>query len=34
VVAAIAAVSLVVGTVAGRWRAVPVQEWRPPLDMD
>ena len=34
VVAAIGAVSLVIGTVAGRWRPVPVEAWRPPLDMD
>jgi len=34
VVAGIAVASLVIGTVAGRWRPVPVEAWRPPLDMD
>jgi putative membrane protein len=34
VVAAIGTVSFVIGTVAGRWRAVPEEAWRPPLDMD
>ena len=33
VVGAIAAAALVVGTVAGRWRAMPLAEWRPPLDI-
>lgn len=34
VVAAIAAAALVVGTVAGRWRVMPLAEWRPPLDIE
>lgn len=34
VVAAIAAGALVVGTVAGRWRVMPLAGWRPPLDIE
>ena len=34
VVAGMATVSLVIGAVLGRWRPVPVEAWRPPLDMD
>ena len=34
VVAGIAAACLLVGTVAGRWRPVPAEDWRPPLDLD
>jgi len=34
VVAAIAAGALVVGTVAGRWRVMPLADWRPPLDIE
>ncbi|MFM7703971.1 MAG: YhgE/Pip family protein [Rubrivivax sp.] len=34
VVAGIAGVCLVLGAVAGRWRPVPAEAWRPPLDMD
>jgi len=34
VVAAIAAGALLVGTVAGRWRVLPLADWRPPLDIE
>lgn len=34
VVAAIAAGALVVGAVAGRWRLMPLADWRPPLDIE
>jgi len=34
VVAAIAAAALVVGTLAGRWRVMPLADWRPPLDIE
>lgn len=34
VVLAIGAGSLAVGTLAGRWRVVPVSQWRPPLDIE
>ncbi len=34
VVAAIAATALVVGTLAGRWRVMPLADWRPPLDIE
>ena len=34
VVAAVALGGLALGTLMGRWRAVPVQNWRPPLDLD
>ena len=34
VVLAIGAGSLVVGTLAGRWRVLPVAQWRPPLDIE
>ena len=34
VVLAIGAGSLVVGTLAGRWRVLPVSAWRPPLDIE
>jgi putative membrane protein len=34
VVLAIAAGALVVGTLAGRWRVMPLAEWRPPLDIE
>ncbi len=33
-VAAIAATALVVGTLAGRWRVMPLADWRPPLDIE
>jgi putative membrane protein len=33
-VAAFAAVALAVGLVAGRWRVVPLDQWRPPLDIE
>jgi hypothetical protein len=34
VVAAIGVGALVVGTVAGRWRVMPLADWRPPLDIE
>ncbi len=34
VVAAIAAAALVIGTLAGRWRVMPLTDWRPPLDIE
>ena len=34
VVGAIAAAALLVGTVAGRWRVMPLADWRPPLDIE
>lgn len=34
VVAAIGAAALVVGTLAGRWRVMPLADWRPPLDIE
>ena len=34
VVAAIALGALVEGTVAGRWRVMPLADWRPPLDIE
>jgi hypothetical protein len=34
VVLAIGAGSLVLGTLAGRWRVLPVSQWRPPLDIE
>lgn len=34
VVLAIGAGALVLGTWAGRWRLVPVAQWRPPLDIE
>jgi putative membrane protein len=34
VVLAIGDGSLVVGTLAGRWRVLPVAQWRPPLDIE
>ena len=34
VVLAIGAGALLIGTVVGRWRVVPVAQWRPPLDID
>ena len=34
VVAAIAATALVVGTLAGHWRVMPLADWRPPLDIE
>ena len=26
--------SVVLGTLAGRWRVLPVSQWRPPLDIE
>lgn len=34
VIAAVAAGGLLLGAVAGRWRPVPVAQWRPPLDIE
>ena len=34
VVWAIGAVALAVGTLAGRWRLMPLEQWRPPLDIE
>jgi len=34
VVAAIGAAALLVGTLAGRWRVMPLADWRPPLDIE
>jgi putative membrane protein len=34
VVAAIGAAALLIGVLAGRWRPVPPQQWRPPLDIE
>lgn len=34
VVWGIAAAALVVGLVAGRWKPVPLEQWRPPLDIE
>jgi putative membrane protein len=34
VVLAIGAGALVLGTLAGRWRVLPVSQWRPPLDIE
>ncbi len=33
-VAAFGAGALVVGLIAGRWRVVPLDQWRPPLDIE
>lgn len=33
-VAAIGAVALLVGLLSSRWREVPPEHWRPPLDLD
>ncbi len=34
IVLAIGAGALVLGTVVGRWRVMPVAQWRPPLDIE
>ena len=34
VVAAVAAGGLLLGALVGRWRSVPVAQWRPPLDIE
>jgi len=34
VIAAVAAGGLLLGAGAGRWRPVPVAQWRPPLDIE
>ena len=34
VVVAIGAAALLVGTLAGRWRVMPLADWRPPLDIE
>ncbi len=33
-VAAFGAGALLLGTLVGRWRAVPISEWKPPLDIE